>query len=85
MLAKKLWESKPETERQDVKIVAVDLQEMSPIPGIYQLQGDITNEVTANEIITQFKGLKAQMVVCDGAPDGTVIDCVVVITVCRIQ
>lgn len=28
---------------QNVKIVAVDLQEMAPIPGVLTLQGDITN------------------------------------------
>jgi 23S rRNA U2552 (ribose-2'-O)-methylase RlmE/FtsJ len=27
---------------EDVKIVAVDLQAMAPIPGVIQLQGDIT-------------------------------------------
>ena len=29
-------------ESKDVKIVAVDLQAMSPIPGVIQIQGDIT-------------------------------------------
>ena len=27
---------------EDVKIVAVDLQAMAPIPGVIQIQGDIT-------------------------------------------
>ena len=29
-------------KKEDVKIVAVDLQAMAPIPGVVQLQGDIT-------------------------------------------
>ncbi|WAR15071.1 TRM7-like protein [Mya arenaria] len=30
------------TKDEDVKIVAVDLQAMAPIPGVIQIQGDIT-------------------------------------------
>lgn len=55
----------------DVRIVAVDLQEMAPIPGVKQLQGDITSVATADAIIDYFKGGKAELVVCDGAPDVT--------------
>ncbi|KPA74931.1 putative FtsJ-like methyltransferase [Leptomonas pyrrhocoris] len=33
------------------RVVAVDLQEMAPIEGVYVLQGDITSEATAHEII----------------------------------
>ena len=55
----------------DVKIVAVDLQAMAPIPGVIQLQGDITNHSTAAAIINHFDGLTADLVVCDGAPDVT--------------
>lgn len=51
-------------------IVAVDLQAMAPINGVIQLQGDITNVNTANEIISHFGNEKADLVVCDGAPDG---------------
>lgn len=54
-----------------VKIVAVDLQAMAPIPGVIQLQGDITQLSTAKKIIELFEGEKADMVVCDGAPDVT--------------
>lgn len=32
-------------------MVAVDLQEMAPIAGVRQLQGDITNQATAQAII----------------------------------
>ncbi|GAB4816957.1 hypothetical protein N2152v2_004003 [Parachlorella kessleri] len=53
------------------KIVAVDLQPMAPIEGVTQLQGDITSEVTAREVIAHFDGHRADLVVCDGAPDVT--------------
>ncbi|VDP92756.1 unnamed protein product [Echinostoma caproni] len=53
-----------------VKIVAVDLQAMAPIPGVIQIQGDITSGATADEVISHFDGKLAQLVVCDGAPDG---------------
>jgi tRNA (cytidine32/guanosine34-2'-O)-methyltransferase len=54
----------------DPIIVAVDIQAMAPIAGVVQLQGDITKQSTAEEIISLFKGQRAQLVVCDGAPDG---------------
>ncbi|KAI1280375.1 putative tRNA (cytidine(32)/guanosine(34)-2'-O)-methyltransferase [Halotydeus destructor] len=55
----------------DVKIVAVDLQAMAPISGVIQIQGDITSMSTAEQIIKHFEGEKADLVVCDGAPDVT--------------
>ncbi|XP_066570296.1 tRNA (cytidine(32)/guanosine(34)-2'-O)-methyltransferase [Amia ocellicauda] len=54
-----------------VKIVAVDLQAMAPLPGVTQIQGDITKISTAQEIIQHFEGQPADLVVCDGAPDVT--------------
>lgn len=60
-----------EETADDVKIVAVDLQAMAPLPGVIQIQGDITEVSTANSIIEHFRGLKADLVVCDGAPDVT--------------
>lgn len=56
---------------ENVKIVAVDLQPMAPLPGVIQLQGDITQYSTACTIMEQFKGEKADLVICDGAPDVT--------------
>ncbi|CAJ0585853.1 unnamed protein product, partial [Mesorhabditis spiculigera] len=56
---------------QKAKIVAVDLQPMSPLPGVIQLQGDITQVETANQIVSYFDGEKAELVICDGAPDVT--------------
>ncbi|KAJ3343418.1 hypothetical protein HDU83_005674 [Entophlyctis luteolus] len=54
------------------RIVAVDLQKMAPIPGVIQLQGDITKQDTLDAIKAALgDGMKAQLVVCDGAPDVT--------------
>ncbi|KAJ4461363.1 putative ribosomal RNA methyltransferase 1 [Paratrimastix pyriformis] len=55
----------------DSRIVAVDLNEMAPIKGVIQLQGDITNHDTVERIISHFDGLKADIVISDGAPDVT--------------
>lgn len=70
VLAKKLQEQKRQSDN-DVKIVAVDIQTMAPLEGVTILQGDITSKETAKKIIEQFRGYKAQLVVCDGAPDVT--------------
>ncbi|KAG2373306.1 hypothetical protein C9374_012295 [Naegleria lovaniensis] len=56
---------------EDAIIVSVDLQEMAPLEGVIEIQGDITSEKTAEEIVHHFRGKKAQLVVCDGAPDVT--------------
>lgn len=43
VLSKKLYLKDQSNEsRARVKIVSVDLQPMSPLPGVIQLQGDIT-------------------------------------------
>lgn len=70
VLSKKLYQDNSGAPREDVKIVAVDLQAMAPLPGVIQLQGDITKLSTANSIIGYFDDQKADLVVCDGAPDG---------------
>ncbi|KAG4977873.1 hypothetical protein JHK84_037555 [Glycine max] len=44
---------------------------MAPIEGVIQVQGDITNARTAEVVIRHFDGCKADLVVCDGAPDVT--------------
>ena len=64
VLAKKLEANKAES---DVKIVAVDLQAMAPLPGVLTLQGDITKLETAKKIVGYFQGETADLVVCDGA------------------
>nr|CCA14539.1 ribosomal RNA methyltransferase putative [Albugo laibachii Nc14] len=58
-------------DNESLKIVSVDLQETAPIPGVKLIQGDITSEKTVAEIARHFRGRKAQIVVCDGAPDVT--------------
>ncbi|CAN7037131.1 unnamed protein product [Brassica oleracea var. botrytis] len=64
--------SSAESKEGDVPlIVAIDLQPMSPIEGVIQVQGDITNARTAQLVIRHFDGSKADLVVCDGAPDVT--------------
>ena len=71
VLSKRLYENAQKLSQDNgVKLVAVDLQTMAPLPGVYQLQGDITRLETATEIIQYFEGEKADLVVCDGAPDG---------------
>jgi len=75
VLSRKLFHSSlTDDEKLAVKIIAVDLQAMAPIRGVVQLQGDITKESTAEAIIAHFASeeeRKAQLVVCDGAPDVT--------------
>ena len=44
---------------------------MAPIPGVFAIQGDITSLDTAQSIIDKFCGERADLVVCDGAPDVT--------------
>ena len=62
---------------QAPKIVAVDLQPMAPIDGVLCIQGDITSYETAQAILKPFEndneggGNRAELVVCDGAPDVT--------------
>lgn len=46
----------------DLRIIAVDLQEMAPIDGVYILQGDITSKSTADQIINYWNGEQADMV-----------------------
>lgn len=42
----------------------------APVPGVVQIEGDITRSATAERIIDHFRGDLADLVVCDGAPDG---------------
>lgn len=41
------------------------------LDGVIQIQGDITKFETAAQIISHFEGDRADLVVCDGAPDVT--------------
>lgn len=60
-----------EEEEDQPKIVAVDLQPMSPINGVTTLQADITHPKTLAKILDIFGGEKADFVCSDGAPDVT--------------
>ena len=57
------------------RIVAVDLQAMSPLPGVHFIQGDLTRAATAQMILQSLSDCetgeprRADLVVCDGAPD----------------
>jgi tRNA (cytidine32/guanosine34-2'-O)-methyltransferase len=61
----------------DARIVAVDLQHMSPIQGVHQLTGDITRPETIRAIrdalcpagTSSVGSSTCDLVVCDGAPD----------------
>lgn len=70
VLAERLWLPN-EDKSSEVRIIGVDIQEMAPIDGVFLLQGDITAEKTTKEIISLFKGNKADIVISDGAPDVT--------------
>jgi len=63
--------NKKDDENEAPTIVAVDLQPMAPLEGVHCIQGDITSVETAHSIIQHFKGQRAELVVCDGAPDVT--------------
>eukprot|EP01128_Nolandella_sp_AFSM9_P008888 TRINITY_DN5545_c0_g1_i1.p1 TRINITY_DN5545_c0_g1~~TRINITY_DN5545_c0_g1_i1.p1 ORF type:complete len:288 (+),score=67.34 TRINITY_DN5545_c0_g1_i1:2-865(+) len=69
VLSRKLYQEA--AEGHQAQIVAVDLQEMAPLPGVTQLKGDITQQATAEKIISLFKGELADLVISDGAPDVT--------------
>jgi len=75
VLSRRLYTNVEEAERLvregNPKVVAVDLQEMAPIPGIVCIQGDITAKATADEIVSYFHNNLADLVICDGAPDVT--------------
>ncbi|KAM3137735.1 hypothetical protein pb186bvf_010155 [Paramecium bursaria] len=59
------------SQKQDFRIVSVDLQEMAPIEGVSIIQGDITKKQTVDTILEKFSHMKGDLVVSDGAPDVT--------------
>ncbi|ORY34243.1 kinase-like domain-containing protein [Naematelia encephala] len=61
---------KPGKAEDDNKVVSVDLQPMAPLPNITILQTDITLPSTIPLVLNALGGRKADLVVCDGAPDG---------------
>ena len=71
VLSQKLFDGKTAEEIKDRKIVAVDLQPMSPINHVTTLQADITHPKTLKRILDLFGNEKADFVCSDGAPDVT--------------
>jgi tRNA (cytidine32/guanosine34-2'-O)-methyltransferase len=64
-------EATNDKEDEETQIIAVDLQLMAPLPGVTQLQGDITRISTAHSILELCSGRFVDLVLCDGAPDVT--------------
>ncbi|WRT63822.1 uncharacterized protein IL334_000747 [Kwoniella shivajii] len=62
---------KPSKDRDGRKVVSIDLQPMARLPNITILQTDITLPSTIPLVLDALGGRKADLVVCDGAPDVT--------------
>ncbi|AOA63622.1 2'-O-ribose methyltransferase [Komagataella phaffii CBS 7435] len=71
VLSRELYEKQSNNSETPAKIVAVDLQPMSPIDGVTTLQADITHPKTLEKILEIFGGEPADFVCSDGAPDVT--------------
>ncbi|KAG9288010.1 hypothetical protein G9A89_017605 [Geosiphon pyriformis] len=69
VLSKRLNENRVKEGAPRPKIIAVDLQTMAPLEDVIQIKGDITEQSTAELILSYFEGESADIVVCDGAPD----------------
>lgn len=53
------------------QIVAIDVQEMAPIPGVVAIKDDITSSSCLEQLNRIFGNEKADLVICDGAPEVT--------------
>ncbi|KAL1413249.1 hypothetical protein Q8F55_001004 [Vanrija albida] len=62
---------KPGFNSGDNRVVSVDLQPMAPLSGLTLLQTDITLPSTVPLVLDALGGRKADLVICDGAPDVT--------------
>lgn len=72
VLSRKLFKDVENKDDIDYKkIIAVDLQPMSPIDHVTTLQADITHPKTLTKILELFGNEKADFVCSDGAPDVT--------------
>lgn len=60
-----------DSNENDISVIAIDVQKMGDIPGVYMIQGDITNQNTLVELKKQANNKKIKFVICDGAPDIT--------------
>ncbi|KAL6926284.1 hypothetical protein ACO0SA_002711 [Hanseniaspora valbyensis] len=71
VLSKRMFSNDSESDNSDKKIVAVDLQSMTPIENVTCLKADITAPSTLANILSLFGNEKADLVISDGAPDVT--------------
>jgi tRNA (cytidine32/guanosine34-2'-O)-methyltransferase len=71
---------KNDAPKPDIRIVAIDLQPMSPLPGVTMLQADITHPSTIPLLLSALgvddpnavpQPRPVDLVLCDGAPDVT--------------
>ncbi|RQD90865.1 RlmE family RNA methyltransferase, partial [Methanosalsum natronophilum] len=56
-------------EISDGTIVGVDLKRIKPIDGVETIKGDITKDFTINKILAILEDEKADVVICDAAPN----------------
>jgi len=59
------------SRQTNAKIVAIDIQEMEQIENVIILRDDITSEKCINNVTKIFGDKKADLVLCDGAPEVT--------------
>ncbi len=51
------------------RVVAVDLLPIEPIAGVHRIQGDFTDEKVLDEVVSALGAAKADLVLCDMAPN----------------
>jgi tRNA (cytidine32/guanosine34-2'-O)-methyltransferase len=68
VLSRKL---RPSGKKDPAKIVSIDLQPMAPLPGVTVLHADITIPSTLEKMMDAMEDEKADLVICDGAPEVT--------------
>lgn len=71
VLSRKMFTEAKDVPTSEKKLIAVDLQPMSPIDNVITLQADITHPKTLAKILDIFGNEKADFVCSDGAPDVT--------------
>lgn len=71
VLSRKMFTESKDVASSEKKLIAVDLQPMSPIDNVITLQADITHPKTLARILEIFGNEKADFVCSDGAPDVT--------------
>lgn len=69
MLTKKL--KKNNIKNNNIKIITINLQTITPIPKIIQLQKNITKKSTTQKIISHFKNKKTNLIIYNKTPNIT--------------